>query len=272
MLRDYLNKIGQIPLLTAEEEAELLKRVEQGDQEAKNKLIVSNLRLVVSIAKRYARKSGMSIEDLIQEGSIGLMRAVELFDRRKAGKFSTYAHWWIRQAISRAVADKARVVRLPVHVGGAVTKMVRARQRLYIKLGRDPSVEEIAEEMGVDVGQVEKLRDVSQKTISLDQPVEDGADTTLGYFVQDENIPDVEKSVDAELLKSTLNKVLKTIPKREAQVIRLRYGLDGGRSYTLEEVGKMLGVTRERIRQIEVSAIRKLRHHTRRNKLEGFLG
>ena len=269
-VRMYLKEIGKVPLLTAEEEVELAKRMEQGDEEAKQRLAEANLRLVVSIAKRYVGR-GMLFLDLIQEGNMGLIKAVEKFDYRKGYKFSTYATWWIRQAITRAIADQARTIRIPVHMVETINKLIRVSRQLLQDLGRDPTPEEIAEEMDMPVGKVREILKVAQEPVSLETPIGEEEDSHLGDF-----IPDTEMMIPADaaaftLLKEQLLEVLKTLTDREQKVLRLRFGLDDGRARTLEEVGKEFQVTRERIRQIEAKALRKLRHPSRSKKLRDYL-
>ena len=268
-VRMYLKEIGRVPLLTAEEERELAKRVERSDQKAKNRLISSNLRLVVSIAKKYVGR-GLTLLDLIEEGNIGLMRAVEKFDWRKGYKFSTYATWWIRQAITRAIADQARTIRIPVHMVETINRFIRVSRVLMQELGREPTPEEVAKVMEIEPDKVREIIKVSQQPTSLEAPVGEEKDSTLGDFIPDEEIrPEDQASV--ELLKSHLSEVLDTINDREKKVLKLRFGLDDGRQRTLEEVGREFGVTRERIRQIEAKALRKLRHPTRSKKLRDYL-
>lgn len=268
-VRMYLKEIGRVPLLTAEEERELAKRVERSDQKAKNRLISSNLRLVVSIAKKYVGR-GLTLLDLIEEGNIGLMRAVEKFDWRKGYKFSTYATWWIRQAITRAIADQARTIRIPVHMVETINRFIRVSRVLMQELGREPIPEEVAKVMEIEPDKVREIIKVSQQPTSLEAPVGEEKDSTLGDFIPDEEIrPEDQASV--ELLKSHLSEVLDTINDREKKVLKLRFGLDDGRQRTLEEVGREFGVTRERIRQIEAKALRKLRHPTRSKKLRDYL-
>jgi RNA polymerase primary sigma factor len=268
-VRMYLKEIGQIYLLTAEDAVFLAKRVEKADPKAKERLINSNLRLVVSIAKKYVGR-GLSLLDLIEEGNIGLMRAVEKFDWRKGYKFSTYATWWIRQAITRAIADQARTIRIPVHMVETINRFIRTSRKLMQELGREPSPEEVAKEMDIDPEKVREIIKVSQEPTSLEAPVGEEKDSTLGDFIPDEEIrPEDQASV--ELLKSHLSEVLDTLNDREKKVLRLRFGLEDGRQRTLEEVGREFGVTRERIRQIEAKALRKLRHPTRSKKLKDYL-
>jgi len=268
-VRMYLKEIGRINLLTAEEEVDLAKRTEKGEPKAKERLISSNLRLVVSIAKKYVGR-GLTLLDLIEEGNIGLMRAVEKFDWRKGYKFSTYATWWIRQAITRAIADQARTIRIPVHMVETINRFIRTSRRLMQELGREPSPEEVAKEMDIDPEKVREIIKVSQEPTSLEAPVGEEKDSTLGDFIPDEEIRP-EDQASAELLKSHLAEVLDTLNDREKKVLRLRFGLEDGRQRTLEEVGREFGVTRERIRQIEAKALRKLRHPTRSKKLKDYL-
>jgi len=265
----YLKEIGRINLLTAEEEVDLAKRTEKGEPKARERLISSNLRLVVSIAKKYVGR-GLTLLDLIEEGNIGLMRAVEKFDWRKGYKFSTYATWWIRQAITRAIADQARTIRIPVHMVETINRFIRTSRRLMQELGREPSPEEVAKEMDIDPEKVREIIKVSQEPTSLEAPVGEEKDSTLGDFIPDEEIRP-EDQASAELLKSHLAEVLDTLNDREKKVLRLRFGLEDGRQRTLEEVGREFGVTRERIRQIEAKALRKLRHPTRSKKLKDYL-
>ena len=268
-VRMYLKEIGRVPLLTAAEETDLAKRVERGDQKARERLINSNLRLVVSIAKKYVGR-GLSLLDLIEEGNIGLMRAVEKFDYRKGFKFSTYATWWIRQAITRAIADQARTIRIPVHMVETINRFIRVSRMLMQELGREPTPEEIAVEMEIEPEKVREIIKVSQQPTSLEAPVGEEKDSTLGDFIPDEEIrPEDQASV--ELLKSHLSEVLDTLNDREKKVLKLRFGLEDGRQRTLEEVGREFGVTRERIRQIEAKALTKLRHPTRSKKLKDYL-
>ena len=269
-VRMYLKEIGKVPLLSAEEEIELAKRMEAGDEEAKKKLAESNLRLVVSIAKRYVGR-GMLFLDLIQEGNLGLIKAVEKFDYGKGFKFSTYATWWIRQAITRAIADQARTIRIPVHMVETINKLIRISRQLLQELGREPSPEEIAEEMNMPVERVREILKISQEPVSLETPIGEEEDSHLGDFIQDENVPVPAEAAAFTLLKEQLVEVLGTLTEREQKVLRLRFGLDDGRARTLEEVGKEFNVTRERIRQIEAKALRKLRHPSRSRKLKDFL-
>lgn len=269
-VRMYLKEIGKVPLLSAEEEVELAKRMELGDQEAKNKLAEANLRLVVSIAKRYVGR-GMLFLDLIQEGNLGLIKAVEKFDYRKGYKFSTYATWWIRQAITRAIADQARTIRIPVHMVETINKLIRVSRQLLQELGREPTPEEIAEEMKMPVDKVREILKISQEPVSLETPIGEEEDSHLGDFIQDEQVPVPAEAAAFELLKEQLNEVLDTLTEREQKVLRLRFGLDDGKARTLEEVGRQFNVTRERIRQIEAKALRKLRHPSRSRKLKDYL-
>lgn len=269
-VRMYLKEIGKVPLLTAEEEIELAKRMEQGDEEAKRKLAEANLRLVVSIAKRYVGR-GMLFLDLIQEGNLGLIKAVEKFDYRKGYKFSTYATWWIRQAITRAIADQARTIRIPVHMVETINKLVRVSRQLLQELGRDPLPEEIAEEMGISVEKVREVMKIAQEPVSLETPIGEEEDSHLGDFIEDQDAPSPVDAASFTLLKEQLEEVLETLTPREKKVLRLRFGIDDGRARTLEEVGQIFGVTRERIRQIEAKALRKLRHPSRSKKLKDFL-
>ena len=269
-VRMYLKEIGKVPLLSAEEEIELAKRMEEGDEEAKKKLAEANLRLVVSIAKRYVGR-GMLFLDLIQEGNLGLIKAVEKFDYGKGFKFSTYATWWIRQAITRAIADQARTIRIPVHMVETINKLIRVQRQLLQELGREPSPEETAEVMGIPVERVREIHKISQEPVSLETPIGEEEDSHLGDFIQDENVPVPAEAAAFTLLKEQLVEVLGTLTEREQKVLRLRFGLDDGRARTLEEVGKEFNVTRERIRQIEAKALRKLRHPSRSRKLKDYL-
>ena len=269
-VRMYLKEIGKVPLLTAEEEIELAKRMELGDEEAKKRLAEANLRLVVSIAKRYVGR-GMLFLDLIQEGNLGLIKAVEKFDYRKGYKFSTYATWWIRQAITRAIADQARTIRIPVHMVETINKLIRVSRQLLQELGREPTPEEIAEEMNMPVERDREILKISQEPVSLETPIGEEEDSHLGDFIQDDNVPVPADAAAFTLLKEQLVEVLSTLTDREQKVLRLRFGLDDGRARTLEEVGKEFNVTRERIRQIEAKALRKLRHPSRSRKLKDYL-
>ena len=269
-VRMYLKEIGKVPLLSAEEEIELAKRMEQGDENAKKRLAEANLRLVVSIAKRYVGR-GMLFLDLIQEGNLGLIKAVEKFDYRKGYKFSTYATWWIRQAITRAIADQARTIRIPVHMVETINKLIRVSRQLLQELGREPTPEEIAEEMDMPVDRVREIMKISQEPVSLETPIGEEEDSHLGDFIQDDNVPVPADAAAFTLLKEQLVEVLGTLTEREQKVLRLRFGLDDGRARTLEEVGKEFNVTRERIRQIEAKALRKLRHPSRSRKLKDYL-
>ena len=268
-VRMYLKEIGQIKLLSAEEEVELAKRVSEGDQEAKNKLTEANLRLVVSIAKKYSGR-GLHILDLIQEGNTGLIRAVDKFDWTKGNKFSTYATWWIRQAITRAIADQARTIRVPVHMVEVINKATRCNRKLVQELGREPTVEEIAKELGLPVEKIIEANRTAADTLSLDTPVGDEEDTSIGSFVEDERTPGPADATSNALLSEALKEILDTLTEREADVLRMRFGMYDGRTHTLEEVGQIFGVTRERIRQIENKAIRKLRHPSRAKKIKDF--
>ena len=269
-VRMYLKEIGKVPLLSAEEEIELAKKMEQGDENAKKRLAEANLRLVVSIAKRYVGR-GMLFLDLIQEGNLGLIKAVEKFDYRKGYKFSTYATWWIRQAITRAIADQARTIRIPVHMVETINKLIRVSRQLLQELGREPTPEEIAEEMDMPVDRVREILKISQEPVSLETPIGEEEDSHLGAFIQDDNVPVPADAAAFTLLKEQLVEVLGTLTEREQKVLRLRFGLDDGRARTLEEVGKEFNVTRERIRQIEAKALRKLRHPSRSRKLKDYL-
>ena len=269
-VRMYLKEIGKVPLLSAEEEIELAKRMENGDQAAKKRLAEANLRLVVSIAKRYVGR-GMLFLDLIQEGNLGLIKAVEKFDYTKGYKFSTYATWWIRQAITRAIADQARTIRIPVHMVETINKLIRVSRQLLQELGREPTPEEIAEEMDMNVERVREILKISQEPVSLETPIGEEEDSHLGDFIQDDNVPVPADAAAFTLLKEQLIEVLGTLTEREQKVLRLRFGLDDGRARTLEEVGKEFNVTRERIRQIEAKALRKLRHPSRSRKLKDYL-
>ena len=269
-VRMYLKEIGKVPLLSAEEEIELAQRMENGDEEAKKKLAEANLRLVVSIAKRYVGR-GMLFLDLIQEGNLGLIKAVEKFDYSKGYKFSTYATWWIRQAITRAIADQARTIRIPVHMVETINKLIRVSRQLLQELGREPSPEEIAKEMNMPVERVREILKISQEPVSLETPIGEEEDSHLGDFIQDDHVPVPADAATFTLLKEQLSEVLGTLTEREQKVLRLRFGLDDGRARTLEEVGKVFNVTRERIRQIEAKALRKLRHPSRSRKLKDYL-
>lgn len=269
-VRMYLKEIGKVPLLSAEEEIELAKRMELGDQEAKKRLAEANLRLVVSIAKRYVGR-GMLFLDLIQEGNLGLIKAVEKFDYRKGYKFSTYATWWIRQAITRAIADQARTIRIPVHMVETINKLIRVSRQLLQELGREPTPEEIAAEMNMPVERVREILKISQEPVSLETPIGEEEDSHLGDFIQDDNVPVPADAAAFTLLKEQLEEVLGTLTDREQKVLTLRFGLEDGRARTLEEVGKEFNVTRERIRQIEAKALRKLRHPSRSRKLKDYL-
>ena len=269
-VRMYLKEIGKVPLLSAEEEIELAKRMENGDVEAKNRLAEANLRLVVSIAKRYVGR-GMLFLDLIQEGNLGLIKAVDKFDFRKGFKFSTYATWWIRQAITRAIADQARTIRIPVHMVETINKLLRVSRQLLQELGREPTPEEIAKEMDIPVERVREIQKISQEPVSLETPIGEEEDSHLGDFIQDDNVPVPAEEAASTILKEQLVEVLVTLTEREQKVLRLRFGLDDGRARTLEEVGREFNVTRERIRQIEAKALRKLRHPSRSRKLRDFL-
>lgn len=269
-VRMYLKEIGKVPLLSAEEEIEFAKQMEQGNEMAKKRLAEANLRLVVSIAKRYVGR-GMLFLDLIQEGNLGLIKAVEKFNYRKGFKFSTYATWWIRQAITRAIADQARTIRIPVHMVETINKLVRVSRQLLQELGREPSPEEIAEAMDIPVERVREIQKISQEPVSLETPIGEEEDSHLGDFIQDDNVPVPADAAASTLLKEQLVEVLSTLTEREQKVLRLRFGMDDGRARTLEEVGKEFNVTRERIRQIEAKALRKLRHPSRSRKLKDYL-
>lgn len=269
-VRMYLKEIGKVPLLSAEEEIDLAQRMEDGDEEAKKKLAEANLRLVVSIAKRYVGR-GMLFLDLIQEGNLGLIKAVEKFDYHKGYKFSTYATWWIRQAITRAIADQARTIRIPVHMVETINKLIRVSRQLLQELGREPIPEEIAKEMDMPVERVREILKISQEPVSLETPIGEEEDSHLGDFIQDDNVPVPAEAAAATLLKEQLDEVLGTLTEREQKVLRLRFGMNDGRARTLEEVGKEFDVTRERIRQIEAKALRKLRHPSRSRKLRDYL-
>ena len=269
-VRMYLKEIGKVPLLSAEEEIDLARRKKNGDEAAKKRLAEANLRLVVSIAKRYVGR-GMLFLDLIQEGNLGLIKAVEKFDYTKGYKFSTYATWWIRQAITRAIADQARTIRIPVHMVETINKLIRVSRQLLQELGREPTPEEIAEEMSMPVERVREILKISQEPVSLETPIGEEEDSHLGDFIQDDNVPVPADAAAFTLLKEQLVEVLSTLTEREQKVLRLRFGLDDGRARTLEEVGKVFNVTRERIRQIEAKALRKLRHPSRSRKLKDYL-
>ena len=268
-VRMYLKEIGQVKLLSAEEEVDLAKRVAEGDQKAKNKLTEANLRLVVSIAKKYSGR-GLHILDLIQEGNTGLIRAVDKFDWQKGNKFSTYATWWIRQAITRAIADQARTIRVPVHMVEVINKATRCNRKLVQELGREPTVEEIAKELNLPVEKIIEANRTAADTLSLDTPVGDEEDTSIGSFVEDERTPGPADATSNALLAEALKEILDTLTEREADVLKMRFGMYDGRTHTLEEVGQIFGVTRERIRQIENKAIRKLRHPSRAKKIRDF--
>ena len=269
-VRMYLKEIGKVPLLSAEEEIELAKRMELGDEDAKKRLAEANLRLVVSIAKRYVGR-GMLFLDLIQEGNLGLIKAVEKFDYRKGYKFSTYATWWIRQAITRAIADQARTIRIPVHMVETINKLIRVSRQLLQELGREPTPEEIADEMNMPTDRVREILKISQEPVSMETPIGEEEDSHLGDFIEDDKVPVPAEAAAFTLLKEQLVEVLSTLTDREQKVLRLRFGLDDGRARTLEEVGKEFNVTRERIRQIEAKALRKLRHPSRSRKLKDYL-
>ena len=269
-VRMYLKEIGRVDLLSAEEEIKLATRIEQGDEEAKRRLAEANLRLVVSIAKRYVGR-GMLFLDLIQEGNMGLIKAVEKFDYRKGFKFSTYATWWIRQAITRAIADQARTIRIPVHMVETINKLIRVQRQLLQDLGREPTPEEIAEDMDLTPEKVREILKIAQEPVSLETPIGEEDDSHLGDFIEDQDATSPSEHAAYELLKEQLEDVLDTLTDREENVLRLRFGLDDGRTRTLEEVGKVFGVTRERIRQIEAKALRKLRHPSRSKRLKDFL-
>ncbi|WP_426447779.1 RNA polymerase sigma factor RpoD [Paenibacillus sp. S-38] len=269
-VRMYLKEIGRVPLLSAEDEVDLAKRIELGDEEAKRRLAEANLRLVVSIAKRYVGR-GMLFLDLIQEGNMGLIKAVEKFDHTKGYKFSTYATWWIRQAITRAIADQARTIRIPVHMVETINKLIRVSRQLLQELGREPTPEEIAKEMDLSTDKVREIMKIAQEPVSLETPIGEEDDSHLGDFIEDQEALAPADAAAYELLKEQLEDVLDTLTEREENVLRLRFGLDDGRTRTLEEVGKVFGVTRERIRQIEAKALRKLRHPSRSKRLKDFL-
>ena len=268
-VRMYLKEIGQVKLLTAEEEVELAKRVSEGDKKAKDRLTEANLRLVVSIAKKYSGR-GLHILDLIQEGNTGLIRAVDKFDYTKGNKFSTYATWWIRQAITRAIADQARTIRVPVHMVEVINKATRCNRKLVQELGREPTLEEIAAELNLPIEKIIEANRTAADTLSLDMPVGDEEDTTIGSFVEDDNTPGPVDATSNAMLSEALTEILGTLTEREADVLRMRFGMYDGRTHTLEEVGQIFGVTRERIRQIENKAIRKLRHPSRAKKIKDF--
>lgn len=269
-VRMYLKEIGKVPLLSAEREIELAQRMEEGDEDAKKELAEANLRLVVSIAKRYVGR-GMLFLDLIQEGNLGLIKAVEKFDYHKGYKFSTYATWWIRQAITRAIADQARTIRIPVHMVETINKLIRVSRQLLQELGREPTPEEIAKELDMPVERVREILKISQEPVSLETPIGEEEDSHLGDFIQDDNVPVPAEAAAQTLLKEQLDEVLDTLTEREQKVLRLRFGMNDGRARTLEEVGKEFDVTRERIRQIEAKALRKLRHPSRSRKLRDYL-
>ncbi len=269
-VRMYLKEIGKVPLLTAEEETELAKRMEEGDEDAKKKLAEANLRLVVSIAKRYVGR-GMQFLDLIQEGNLGLIKAVEKFDYRKGYKFSTYATWWIRQAITRAIADQARTIRIPVHMVETINKLMRVQRQLLQELGREPTPAEIAKEMKLPIDKVSEIQKISQEPVSLETPIGEEEDSHLGDFIQDENVPVPSDAAAFTMLREQLFDVLDTLTDRERKVLCLRFGLEDGRARTLEEVGREFKVTRERIRQIEAKALRKLRHPSRSRRIKDYL-
>ncbi len=269
-VRMYLKEIGKVPLLTSEEETELAKQVEAGSEEAKKKLAEANLRLVVSVAKRYVGR-GMQFLDLIQEGNLGLIKAVEKFDYRKGYKFSTYATWWIRQAITRAIADQARTIRIPVHMVETINRLIRTSRQLVQELGREPTPEELSQRLNISVEKVNEVMKISQEPVSLETPVGEEDESHLGDFIQDDNMPVPAEEAAHMLLTEQLEEVLSTLSEREEKVLRLRFGLDDGRARTLEEVGKEFNVTRERIRQIEAKALRKLKHPTRSKKLKDYL-
>ena len=269
-VRMYLKEIGKVPLLSADEEVELAKRMAEGDEDAKKRLAEANLRLVVSIAKRYVGR-GMLFLDLIQEGNLGLIKAVEKFDYHKGFKFSTYATWWIRQAITRAIADQARTIRIPVHMVETINKLIRVSRQLLQELGREPTPEEIAAELDMPVERVREILKISQEPVSLETPIGEEEDSHLGDFIQDDNVPVPAEAAAQTLFKEQLDEVLDTLTEREQKVLRLRFGMDDGRARTLEEVGKEFDVTRERIRQIEAKALRKLRHPSRSRKLRDYL-
>ena len=269
-VRMYLKEIGKVPLLSAEEEIDLAKRMAEGDESAKKRLAEANLRLVVSIAKKYVGR-GMPFLDLIQEGNMGLMKAVDKFDYSKGYKFSTYATWWIRQAITRAIADQARTIRIPVHMVETINKLIRVSRQLLQELGREPTPEEIAAQLDMPVERVREILKISQEPVSLETPIGEEEDSHLGDFIQDDNVPVPAEAAAQTLLKEQLDEVLDTLTEREQKVLRLRFGMNDGRARTLEEVGKEFDVTRERIRQIEAKALRKLRHPSRSRKLRDYL-
>lgn len=269
-VRMYLKEIGKVPLLSADEEIELAKRMEKGDEEAKKRLCEANLRLVVSIAKRYVGR-GMLFLDLIQEGNLGLIKAVDKFDYTKGYKFSTYATWWIRQAITRSIADQARTIRIPVHMVETINKLIRVSRQLLQTYGREPSPEEIAKEMGISVEKVREIQKIAQEPVSLETPIGEEEDSHLGDFIPDEDVPAPAEAAALSMLKEQLVEVLDTLTEREQKVLKLRFGLEDGRARTLEEVGKEFDVTRERIRQIEAKSLRKLRHPSRSKKLKDYL-
>ena len=269
-VRMYLKEIGKVPLLSAEREIELAKRMEEGDEDAKKELAEANLRLVVSIAKRYVGR-GMLFLDLIQEGNLGLIKAVEKFDYHKGYKFSTYATWWIRQAITRAIADQARTIRIPVHMVETINKLIRVSRQLLQELGREPSPEEIGAELDMSVERVKEILKISQEPVSLETPIGEEEDSHLGDFIQDDNVPVPAEAVEYTLLKEQIDEVLGTLTEREQKVLRLRFGINDGRARTLEEVGEEFYVTRERIRQIEAKALHKLGHPSRSRKLKDYL-
>jgi RNA polymerase primary sigma factor len=269
-VRRYLNQIGEIPILTRDQEVELAQKIERADEQAKKKMVEANLRLVVSVARRYQGR-GMPLPDLIQAGNLGLIRAVEHFDWRRGYKFSTYATWWIRQAILRTLDDTGRTIRLPVHMKEALSKLVRASRKLRQELGREPTTEEVASEMNLPVERVREMYDITRRPISLDIPVGDEGETRLGDFIEDQRGPEPVEAISAEDLRAQLQDILESLSRREREVLTLRFGLEAGRPHTLEEVGQKFGVTRERIRQIESKALRKLRHPIRKKLLEDFL-
>ncbi|MNO61159.1 RNA polymerase sigma factor SigA [compost metagenome] len=269
-VRMYLKEIGRVPLLSADEEIQLAQRIEKGDEEAKRRLAEANLRLVVSIARRYVGR-GMVFLDLIQEGNMGLIKAVEKFDYSKGFKFSTYATWWIRQAITRAIADQARTIRIPVHMVETINKLIRVSRQLLQEIGREPTPEEIAKEMDLTPDKVREIMKIAQEPVSLETPIGEENDSNLGDFIEDHDAPAPAEAAAYELLKEQLEEVLDTLTEREENVLRLRFGMDDGRTRTLEEVGKEFGVTRERIRQIEAKALRKLRHPSRSKRLKDFM-